>query len=125
MAQRLVRKICTNCKVVDENPDPHYLRLLDIKPDDVKKHPVYKGAGCGKCRNIGYKGRQGIFEILEMNTQLRELAFACASASELRKAAIASGMRTLLEDGKEKIFKGITTPAEVAVHSQAEGLMLE
>jgi type IV pilus assembly protein PilB len=125
MAQRLVRRICTNCKVVDENPDPHYLRLLNIKPDDIKKYPVYKGAGCSRCHNIGYKGRQGIFEILEMNTKLRELAFACASASELRKAAIAGGMRTLLEDGKEKIFKGITTPAEVAVHSQAEGLMLE
>jgi type IV pilus assembly protein PilB len=123
MAQRLVRRICTNCKVVDENPDPHYLRLLNIKPDYIKDHPIYKGAGCGKCHNIGYKGRQGIFEILEMNTKLRELAFACSSASELRKAAVAGGMRTLLEDGKEKIFKGVTTPAEVAMHSQAEDLV--
>ena len=123
MAQRLVRRICPNCKVIDENPDPHYLRLLSIKPEDLKNNPVYKGAGCPKCRNIGYKGRQGIFEILEMNTKLRELAFARSSASVLRKAAKASGMRTLLEDGREKVFKGITTPAEVAVHSQAEGLV--
>jgi type IV pilus assembly protein PilB len=125
MAQRLVRRICPACKVVDEHPDPHYLRLLNIGPEDVKKYPIYKGAGCNRCHNIGYKGRQGIFEILEMNTQLRELAFARASASELRKAAKAGGMKTLLEDGRQKIFKGITTPEEVSKHSQAEGLMLD
>lgn len=125
MAQRLVRRICPNCKVVDEHPDPHYLRLLNIGPEDLKKYPVYKGAGCNKCHNFGYKGRQGIFEILEMNTELRELAFARASATELRKAAKAAGMRTLLEDGRQKIFKGITTPEEVSKHSQAEGLVLD
>ena len=64
------------------------------------------------------------FEILEMNSELRELAFARSSASELRRAAIASGMKTLLLDGRDKIFKGITTPEEVAMHSQAEGLVL-
>jgi len=125
MAQRLVRKICVNCKVVDEHPDPHYLRLLNIGPDDIKKYPVYKGAGCSKCNNTGYKGRIGIFEILEMSNELRELAFARSSASVLRNAAKAAGMKSLLVDGKNKIFKGITTPAEVALHSQAEGLMLE
>jgi len=125
MAQRLIRKICVNCKVVDEHPDPHYLRLLNIGPDEIRKYPVYKGAGCSRCRDTGYKGRQGIFEILEMNSQLRELAFARSSASELRKAAKASGMKSLFEDGKDKIFKGITTPSEVAQQSQAEGLVLE
>ena len=125
MAQRLVRRICPACKVVDEHPDPHYLRLLNIGPEDLKNHPIYKGVGCNKCRNVGYKGRQGIFEILEMNAELRELAFARAPASELRKAAKAGGMRTLLDDGKVKIFKGITTPEEVAKHSQAEGLVLD
>jgi type IV pilus assembly protein PilB len=125
MAQRLIRKICLNCKIVDEHPDPQYLRLLNIRPDEIKKYPIYKGAGCSRCHNIGYKGRQGIFELLEMNSALRELAFARSSATELRKAAKAGGMKGLLEDGKEKIFKGITTPAEVAQHSQAEGLMLE
>lgn len=125
MAQRLVRRLCPNCKVVDEHPDPHYLRLLNIGPEDLKKHQIYKGAGCSKCHGIGYKGRQGIFEILEMNAELRELAFARAPASELRKAAKAGGMKTLLEDGKQKIFKGITTPEEVSKHSQAEGLVLD
>jgi type IV pilus assembly protein PilB len=125
MAQRLVRRICPNCRVVDEHPDPHYLRLLNIGPEDLKKNPIYKGAGCNRCHNFGYKGRQGIFEILEMNAELRELAFARAPASELRKAAKASGMKTMLEDGRQKIFKGISTPEEISKHTQAEGLVLD
>ena len=125
LAQRLIRKICTACKVIDEHPDPHYLRLLNIRPEDIRKHPIYKGAGCNRCGNTGYKGRMGIFEILEMNNEIRELAFTRAPSSELRKVAISSGMRSLLEDGKEKIFKGATTPEEVSRHSQAEGLILE
>ena len=102
LAQRLIRKICTACKVIDEHPDPHYLRLLNIRPEDIRKHPIYKGAGCNRCGNTGYKGRMGIFEILEMNNEIRELAFTRAPSSELRKVAISSGMRSLLEDGKEK-----------------------
>jgi type IV pilus assembly protein PilB len=125
MAQRLVRKICTSCKIIDDHPDPHYLRLLNIKPDDIRKYPLSKGRGCNKCNNTGYKGRLGIFEILEMNNELRELVFARAPTVELRKAAKASGMRSLLDDGREKVFKGITTAEEVAKHSQAEGLLLD
>jgi len=125
MAQRLVRVICDGCKVVDEEPDPHFLRLLNIQPEELKKNPVYKGAGCAKCQNTGYKGRMAIFEMLEMNNELRELAFAKAPAGQLRKAARAGGMRTLLEDGKIKIFNGVTTLAEVARTSQAEGLVID
>ena len=125
MAQRLVRVICDGCKVVDEQPNPHYLRLLNIKPDELKKTPVYKGKGCQKCQNSGYRGRIAIFEMLEMNNEIRELAFVRASAGDLRKAARAGGMRTLLEDGKIKIFNGVTTPAEVARTSQAEGLVVD
>jgi type IV pilus assembly protein PilB len=125
MAQRLVRVICDGCKVVDEQPDPHFLRLLNIKPEELKKTPAYKGAGCPRCQNSGYKGRIAVFEMLEMNNEIRELAFARASTGELRKAARAGGMRTLLEDGKIKIFNGVTTPAEVARTSQAEGLVID
>ena len=125
MAQRLVRVICDGCKVVDEQPDPHFLRLLNIKPEELKKTPAYKGAGCQRCQNSGYKGRIAIFELLEMNNEIRELAFARASAGELRKAARAGGMRTLLEDGKLKIFNGVTTPAEIARTTQAEGLVID
>jgi len=125
MAQRLIRVICNNCKVVDENPDPYSLRLLDITPEDIEKHPIYNGVGCSQCQGTGFKGRIGIFEMLELNSEIRELAFAKAPATELRKAAKASGMRTLMEDGKIKIFKGITTPEEVARITQTEGVVVD
>ena len=125
MAQRLVRVICKECKVVDDNPNPHYLRLLDIRPEELHKHPVYKGRGCPKCNNAGYHGRIAIFEMMQMNSRLRELSFAKAPAGELRKAARATGMRTLLEDGKIKIFNAVTTLEEVAKTTQAEGLVLD
>jgi type IV pilus assembly protein PilB len=123
MAQRLVRVICESCKTIDENPDPHFLRLLNITAEDIKKHPVYKGTGCGQCQDTGFKGRVGTFEMVELNNELRELAFTKAPTSELRKAAQASGMRTLMEDGKIKIFRGITTPGEVAKMSQMEEIV--
>jgi type IV pilus assembly protein PilB len=125
MAQRLVRVICSKCKVVDENPDQHYVRLLNITAEEIKKHPIYKGAGCKQCQNTGYKGRIGAFEMLELNNQVRELAFSKAPTTELRKAAQASGMRPLIEDGKAKIFKGVTTPEEVAKISQTEEIMAD
>ncbi len=125
MAQRLVRVICANCKVVDPSPDPHFLRLLNITPDELRKHPAYKGAGCNRCQGTGYRGRIAVFEMLEMNNQIRELAFARAPSGELRKAAVASGMKTLLQDGRIKVFKGTTTPAEIARVTQAEGLVMD
>ena len=125
MAQRLVRTICKECKVVDDAPDPHFLRLLSITPDDMREHPVYKGAGCSRCEGTGFKGRIAIFEMLEMNNQLREQALARAPAGELRKTALATGMVSLLEDGKKKVFRGITTPSEVSRVAQAEGLVVD
>jgi type IV pilus assembly protein PilB len=124
MAQRLVRIICKNCKTIDGNPDPYQLKLLNISDEDVRKHPIYKGTGCNQCQGTGYKGRIGVFELVEMNNELRELAFAKAPTSEIRKTAVASGMRTLMEDGKIKIFKGITTPSEVIKISQIEGVLI-
>lgn len=125
MAQRLIRTICQECKTVDTSPDPHYLRLLNIKPEDLRQQPIYKGAGCSRCQGTGFRGRIAIFEMLELNNQIRDLAFARAPAGELRKAAVATGMKTLLADGKVKVFKGITTPAEVSRVTQAEGLVLD
>jgi type IV pilus assembly protein PilB len=123
MAQRLVRVICNNCKVIDDNPNPHYLRLLNITQQDIEKHPAYKGGGCKQCQGTGYKGRIGIFEMIELNNEIRELAFAKAPTSELRKTAVAGGMRTLMDDGKIKIFKGVSTPEEIARITQAEGMV--
>jgi type IV pilus assembly protein PilB len=123
MAQRLVRVICKNCKTVDKAPDPQCLRLLNITAEDLTKNSVYKGAGCSQCHGVGYKGRQAVFEMVELNNEVRELAFSKAPTSELRKACIAGGMRTLMEDGKLKIFRGVTTPAEVATIAQTEGIV--
>jgi type IV pilus assembly protein PilB len=125
MAQRLVRVICSKCKTVDDNPDPHALHMLNITPEDIKKNAIYKGTGCSQCQQTGYKGRLGIFEMFEMNSELRELAFARAPTTELRKAAQASGMRNLVGDGKIKVFKGITTPQELARIAQTEGALVE
>jgi type IV pilus assembly protein PilB len=125
MAQRLVRLICKNCKTIDEHPDTKYLKMLNINPEEIGKTPVYKGAGCSQCQGTGYKGRVAIFEMIEMNNEIRELAFSKATTTELRKAAISSGMRNLAEDGKIKIFKGITTPIEVVKTAQTENAAVE
>ncbi len=125
MAQRLIRVICKKCKVVDENPNPHHLKLIGIDPAEVKKRPVYKGAGCSACQNTGYKGRLGIFEMIEMGNELRELAFKRAPTIELRKAARAGGMRTLVQDGILKVFKGTTTAEEVSRITQAEDVSVD
>jgi type IV pilus assembly protein PilB len=125
MAQRLVRVLCKECKAIDTSPDPHFLRLLSITPEDMKKHPIYKGVGCPRCSGTGFKGRIAIFEMMELNSQIRDLAFSRASTSDLRKAARAGGMRTLLDDGRVKVFRGITTPEEISRVTQAEGLVMD
>jgi type IV pilus assembly protein PilB len=117
--------ICKECKTEDTAPDPHFMRLLNITPEDLKKHQLYKGAGCAKCSGTGFRGRLAIFEMMELNTQIRDLAFQRAPTSELRKAARASGMRTLLDDGRIKVFRGVTTPEEISRVTQAEGLVID
>jgi len=123
MAQRLVRSICSECKTVDPSPNPWTLKLLDFKESELAGKQVFKGAGCKRCNGTGYRGRQGIFEFVEMNTELRELAFNRAPVGQIRQAAKAAGMRTLLEDGKLKILAGVTTPDELLRITQAEGLI--
>jgi type IV pilus assembly protein PilB len=123
MAQRLIRLICKDCKTEDPTPDKFILRLLGISEGDLEGQALHKGVGCKSCGGTGYRGRMGIFEMLTMNAELRELAFNRAPTAQLRKAARAAGMRNLLEDGKIKILRGITTAAEVARITQAEGLI--
>jgi len=125
MAQRLIRQICKECKEVDPAPDKFILRMLGITDQDLTGRAVYQGRGCNRCGNVGYRGRQGIFEMLEMNTELRELAYKRATTSELKVAAKASGMRTLAEDGVLKVFKGISTPEEISRNAQIEGVVAE
>ncbi len=125
MAQRLIRTICKECKEVDPTPDRITLRMLNLTDKDLEGRQLYRGAGCSRCQNTGYRGRQGIFEMLEMNNEIRELAFNRSPTNELRRAARASGMRNLLEDGKLKIMRGITTAQEIARITQAEGILTD
>ena len=112
MAQRLVRKMCMKCKT-EYKPDVGKLLVAGMKKEDIEKYTFYHGTGCGTCRNTGYYGRTGIFEMFEMNTKLRELAFNREPTSVIRRQARLSGMLTLLEDGVRKLLDGITTVEEV------------
>jgi type IV pilus assembly protein PilB len=119
MAQRLIRILCQHCKAPDPNPDHKYLHLTGITPEEAKGR-VMKPVGCPNCNNTGYRGRKAIFELMNMNTEIRELAFNLAPINQVRRAALANGMRPLVGDGKLKILKGVTTPDEVAKSTQIE-----
>jgi type IV pilus assembly protein PilB len=121
MAQRLIRVLCSKCKAIDENPDRKLLSLVNITEAEIDTGEIHQAVGCQACNGTGYKGRMAIFEMLVMNHEIRELAFERASIAKIREAAIRGGMRSLLEDGKMKILRGITTPLEVARFAQIEG----
>ncbi|MGA2265004.1 MAG: ATPase, T2SS/T4P/T4SS family [Phycisphaerae bacterium] len=125
MAQRLIRVICPKCKGVDKDVDQKMIRMLGFGKEEAANATFYKGKGCENCHGTGYRGRQGIFELLVMNNELRELAFRGSTLSDLRQAAMASGMRNLLSDGRLKILHGITTAEEVLANAQAGELVLE
>ncbi len=125
MAQRLIRVICSECKTVDEHPDPRTLELLGFTEEELAGKQVWKGKGCKRCNNSGYRGRVGIFEMVQMNAEIRDLAFKLAPTSQLRTAARAAGMSTLLEDGKIKVLKGVTTPEDLLRVTQAEGVLTD
>jgi type IV pilus assembly protein PilB len=123
LAQRLIRILCDRCRQREEKPDPLLMRLMELTPEEQAKGNISKPMGCVHCGKIGYRGRKAIFELMRMNSELRELAFQRATIGRIREAAIRAGMRTLLEDGKIKILRGDTTPAEVARFAQAETLV--
>ena len=112
MAQRLVRAICTNCKEPYQIPET-MLRVVGLTPAEVEGVTFYHGNGCSHCEGSGYHGRIAIFELMEMNAELRELVFRMAPTGELREKARAYGMLTLMEDGLRKVIQGITTIEEV------------
>ncbi|MEO0475598.1 MAG: ATPase, T2SS/T4P/T4SS family, partial [Planctomycetota bacterium] len=123
LAQRLVRILCDHCKVPDENPDPRLMALCGMTRDDLKGQTIYKPLGCKRCSNTGYRGRRGVYELMKMNAEIREMAFNRATVGDIRKAAQAAGMRNLLGDGKLKVLEGKTTLKEVAKIAQVEGVV--
>ena len=112
IAQRLIRVICPKCKKSYE-PKKYEISELGLKLDEVKDIKFYKGEGCSECNGSGYKGRTGIYELLIMDDELRELVVKRSSPAVIRGAAQASGMRTLREDGVAKVLSGVTTAEEV------------
>lgn len=112
VAQRLVRVICPKCKIPTQ-PSEADLLAAGITPEMAVGATFAKGRGCSNCNKKGYRGRLGIFELLIMNSKIRELTFAGASAQEIRRVAVRQGMRTLYRDGIDKILRGITTVDEV------------
>ncbi len=122
MAQRLIRVLCKQCKKVDPDPDHKYLNLIGLTPEEAAGK-VMMPVGCPACNGTGFKGRQAIFELMQMNSEIRELAFQMASISQIRHAALANGMRPLVYDGKLKVLKGVTTPGEIAKMAQIDGMV--
>jgi len=111
-AQRLIRRVCKDCKRESPMP-PEALMEVGFSAEEVKKLKTYKGKGCASCNNTGYKGRIGLYEVMEVNDDIRELILIGASSLELRKKAIEDGMITLRESGLHKIRAGLTTLEEV------------
>ncbi len=110
ISQRLVRKICPHCKAAYK-PSEEELKELGLDPK--RDYTFYRGEGCEHCLGTGYKGRTGIFEVLELDEELKKLITKTQDANEIRKAARKKGFKTMLEDGIGKILKGITTSSEV------------
>lgn len=112
ISQRLVRKICEACKEEYEPPEESLLKL-GLKKTDVKGKKFSQGKGCNNCRNLGYKGRLGIYEIMVMNEEIRHLINKQANSNIIKMAAQKNGMNTLRSSGLMAIFNGLTTIDEV------------
>lgn len=112
MAQRLVRMICPKCKEPDE-PAAHEIKAAGLTPDRLAGATFMRGRGCSHCNHTGYRGRKGIFEVMRMNSAIREMTFKREPTQTIRRVARLHGMRTLLEDGIAKALSGNTTLEEV------------
>jgi type IV pilus assembly protein PilB len=117
-AQRLVRRICKNCKA-EATYDKEFLEAAKLPMDWVAKTTLYKGKGCDMCNGTGYKGRQGVYEVMNMSSALRKAIMQEAGTDELRDIGIKEGMLTLRMDGLKKVERGITTLDEIVKETAA------
>jgi type IV pilus assembly protein PilB len=120
LAQRLVRRVCTQCRETAV-PSSETLADLDLTPTDIAGKNFYRGRGCDACNNTGYKGRVGLFELMVMNNNLRDMIMKDASTEELRDAARSFGMVTLRDAGMLAAEDGFTTLEEVVRETVLEG----
>ncbi len=119
MAQRLVRKLCANCKVPGEMSE-YEARVLNLDSSQLSKATVMRAVGCEKCRGKGFRGRMGIFEIFVADDEVRQMINRSATTLQLRHRTREMGMRTLREDGIRKVLAGLTTPEEVISSTMGE-----
>ena len=120
VAQRLVRRICVQCKT-PYDPADEELYELELTPSEIQGRQFYYGQGCKKCNGTGYKGRIALFEMMIINDRLRNMIMSHGSTAELRTAAKEDGMRTLRDSGLLHIYDGITTIEEVVKETIAAG----
>ncbi len=118
VAQRLVRRICADCKEAHKYSDEE-LNAFGIPLDEARTNTFYRGTGCSTCNETGYKGRQGLYEVMLMSSVLRRAVLKGASSDDLRELAVREGMLTLRVDGMVKVKKGITTLEEVVKETAA------
>jgi type IV pilus assembly protein PilB len=111
-AQRLVRRICANCKV-ETTYLPEVLESSNLTSEEAASIQFYRGEGCDACNGSGYSGRQGLYEVMPMTAELRRMVLAGSSSDDLKNQAIAEGMITLRKDGILKVRRGVTTLEEV------------
>ena len=121
LAQRLVRKICVECRTQFE-PSDELLLELQLPIEQARKYKFYYGKGCQRCNNSGYKGRTGIYELMDITDDIRDMITSDASIDDMRNMARTQGMTTLREAGLKLIFDGITTIDEVVRETVMEDL---
>jgi type IV pilus assembly protein PilB len=112
VAQRLVRRICSDCKA-EHKYSPEELAAMGLSEDEAAGITFYKGEGCDSCGDTGYRGRQGLYEVMAMTAELRRMVLRGASVAELKDQAVSEGMLTLRTDGMMKVKRGITSMEEV------------
>ncbi len=112
LAQRLIRRICPNCKE-EENVAPQALIDMGFSPEEAPSLKCFKGKGCNNCSNTGYKGRLAIYEVMPVGDHLKEQILQGASADELKRKAMSTGMKTLRMSGLQKVKDGVSTVEEV------------
>jgi len=121
LAQRLVRRVCVACKrPITLNEE--VLSELQLDPIEAKGGTFMEGTGCVECNNTGYRGRQGVYEVMTMTPRLRDLVLERASAIDIKRTAIEEGMLTLRRDAIEKLKRGITSVQEVLKETAADKL---
>jgi type IV pilus assembly protein PilB len=121
LAQRLVRKICVECRT-QFDPSDELLMELQLPLEQARKYKFYYGKGCARCNNSGYKGRCGLYELMEINDDIRDMISSDASVDDMRALARSQGMTTLREAGLKLIFDGVTTIDEVVRETVMEDI---